>query len=80
MYYEYNGIDFRKFNSHFEQSIVKELDFKEEVVNAERTRNCFKGYSDLYLPKNKIPLSSKRAIVMEYVEGKKINDIDGLKE
>ena len=36
--YDYTGIDFRKFNEHFEYSLVKELDFKSEVVNAERTR------------------------------------------
>lgn len=50
------------------------------MINAERTRNNFKKYSDLHLPKNNIPLSSKRAIVMEYVEGLRINDIEGLKE
>lgn len=78
-YYEYSGMDFQKFNQHFEQSIVKELDFQQEVVNAERTRNNFKKYKDLYIPKNNIPLSSRRAIVMEYVEGLKINDLEGMK-
>jgi predicted unusual protein kinase regulating ubiquinone biosynthesis (AarF/ABC1/UbiB family) len=36
--YKFEGIDFRKFNEHFQNSLVKELDFKSEVVNAERTR------------------------------------------
>jgi ubiquinone biosynthesis protein len=72
-------MDFQKFNEHFEHSIIKELDFKQEVVNAERTRNYFKKYKDLYIPKNHVPLSTRRAIVMEYVEGLKINDIEGLK-
>lgn len=36
--YNFNGIDFSKFNEHFQNSLVKELDFKSEVVNAERTR------------------------------------------
>eukprot|EP00347_Sterkiella_histriomuscorum_P003302 403364806 len=79
-YYDYQGMDFQKFNQHFQQSIVKELDFMQEVVNAERTRNNFKKYNDLYIPKNNIPLSSRRAIVMEYVEGLKINDLEGLKQ
>ena len=26
--YKFEGIDFRKFNEHFENSLVKELDFK----------------------------------------------------
>lgn len=58
--------------------MVKELDFKQEVINAERTRNNFKGYTNLHIPYNKISLSSRRTIVMEYVEGLKINDIQSL--
>lgn len=52
----------------------------QEVVNAERTRNNFKNYDDLYIPRNNIDLSSRRAIVMEYVEGQKINDIESLRK
>jgi predicted unusual protein kinase regulating ubiquinone biosynthesis (AarF/ABC1/UbiB family) len=78
--YNFSGIDFRKFNEHFENSLVKELDFKTEVVNAERTRKQFEGYKDLHIPKNNVTKSSNRAIVMEYVEGIKINDVEGLKE
>jgi predicted unusual protein kinase regulating ubiquinone biosynthesis (AarF/ABC1/UbiB family) len=59
---------------------VKELDFKTEVINAERTRNNFKGYKHLHIPYNNVHLSSKRAIVMEFVEGSKINDIESLKQ
>ena len=56
-------------------SLVKELDFKSEVVNAERTRKYFKDYPHLHIPKNNVPLSSSRSIVMEYIEGIKISDI-----
>ena len=52
--YQYDGIDFRKFNEHFENSLVKELDFKSEVVNAERTRQLFRDYPDLHIPRNKV--------------------------
>ena len=34
----------------------------------------------MHIPRNIVPLSSKRAIVMEYVDGIKINDIEGLKK
>jgi aarF domain-containing kinase len=61
-------------------SLVKELDFKSEVVNAERTRQLFKGYPHLHIPKNNVPLSSRRTIVMEFIEGTKINDIEELKK
>ncbi len=78
--YRFDGIDFRKFNEHFQNSLVKELDFKSEVVNAERTRTLFKGFDDLHIPRNNLLLSSGRAIVMEFVEGVKINDLEALKE
>ena len=77
-YYKYDGIDFRKFNEHFEKSLVKELDFKQEVINAEKTRKYFSWYDKMHIPFNKIPLSSSRAIVMEYIEGVKINDVETL--
>lgn len=44
--------------------------------NAERTRNFFKNYSDLYIPENYFKYGSKRIIVMEYMEGINISDID----
>lgn len=65
--YKFEGIDFRKFNEHFQNSLVKELDFKSEVVNAERTRQLFKEYPHLHIPKNNLLLSSRRTIVMEYI-------------
>lgn len=50
------------------------------MVNAERTRKQFENYKDMHIPVNKVKYSSGRAIVMEYVEGIKINDVEGLKE
>jgi aarF domain-containing kinase len=77
-YYEYTGLDFTKFLQHFEKSLCQELDFKQEVINSERLRDYFKGFKGLYLPKMHVLESSKRAIIMEYVEGDKITDLDTL--
>ena len=44
------------------------------------TREYFKGYSDLHIPENKIPYCSSRAIVMEYIDGDRINDIPSLEK
>ncbi len=57
---------------------MKELDFKQEVTNAELTRLYFKDNNRLHIPENKIKYSGSRSIVMEYVEGCKINDIETL--
>jgi len=62
--------------NHFERGLLQELDFKQEVRNSERTRENFKGYDGLYLPKMYISISTKRSIVMEYVEGDKIDQTD----
>ena len=59
-------------------SLVKELDFKQDVVNLERTRNNFKGYIGMYLPKTYVMKSSSRAIVMEFCRGLRIDDQEGL--
>ena len=36
-YYDYKGIDFDKFLNHFEKGLLQELDFKREVINAQKT-------------------------------------------
>ena len=76
-YCDNKSLDFRKFNNHFQLSIVKELDFKQEIVNLERTRSAFWKYTnDLYLPETHIWKSSKRCIVMEFCKGNRIDEID----
>jgi predicted unusual protein kinase regulating ubiquinone biosynthesis (AarF/ABC1/UbiB family) len=80
LYYDNQMYDFRKFNSHFQASLIKELDFQNEVVNMERCRNCFYGYDDLYMPQPYLFKSSKRAIVMEFVRGHKVDELDKIKQ
>lgn len=77
-YYDDQTMDFRRFNDHFRMSLVKELDFANELVNCERTRNHFRGYDDLYMPKTYLFKSSRRTLVMEFVRGMKIDDIEGI--
>ena len=78
--WEYKGFDFIKYLQHFERGLLQELDFKQEVINSERLRDYFKDYPDLYLPKMHVLQSTKRAIIMEYVEGDRITDVDVLNQ
>lgn len=80
-WYEYRGLDFTKFLNHFEKGLKQELDFKTEVINSQRTVENFKANEDdrVYVPKVDVLKSTKRTILMEYVEGVKIDDIEGLK-
>jgi len=64
---------------HYEASLLQELDFKNEVVNLERTRENFRGYPYLHLPRTYLMQSGPRTIVMEYVKGDKITDLEVLK-
>ena len=78
--WEYKGFDFIKYLQHFERGLLQELDFKQEVINSERLRDYFKDYPDLYLPKMHVLQSTKRAIIMEFVEGDRITDVDILNQ
>ena len=81
--YDYKGIDFDKFLNHFEKGLRQELDFKTEVINSQKTVDNFRSNkynTDLYIPKVDVLKSTKRTILMEYVEGIKIDDIDALNE
>ena len=59
------------------------MDFKTEVINSQKTVDNFRYVSrsdDLYVPKVDVLKSTKRTILMEYVEGIKIDDIEALEK
>lgn len=56
----------------FAKTIYKELDFTYELSNAERFRKIFKNSKTVYIPKVYYEYSSKRVLVMEYLDGIKI--------
>jgi predicted unusual protein kinase regulating ubiquinone biosynthesis (AarF/ABC1/UbiB family) len=64
--------------NNFKKSLGDELDFLTEIKNAELTRELFMGDSQIMVPKINHDWKSSRLIIMEYVEGKKINDKKGI--
>ena len=80
-YCENAAIDLRRLNVNFQKSLVKELNFKTELANLERTRNNFRYYDDLYMPQaGKYAFKcSPRTMVMEFVKGTRIDNIEELK-
>ncbi len=58
---------------------MKELDFENELNNAEITRKNFLNDDSLYIPKYENNLCSDRVLTMEFIDGIKISDIDLLK-
>ena len=64
----------------FEQVIQEEMDFLREAENASRFRANFEGSRELYVPKVFLHLTTEQVLVMEYLEGARIDDLDKLRE
>ncbi|HQA04038.1 MAG TPA: AarF/ABC1/UbiB kinase family protein [Thermodesulfovibrio thiophilus] len=64
----------------FAKSITKELDFRREARNALIFRENFKDYKKVYIPYVFNEFTTKKILVMEKVEGVRIDDINSIKE
>ncbi len=64
----------------FAKSITKELDFRREARNALIFRENFKDYKKVYIPYVFKEFTTKKILVMEKVEGVRIDDINSIKE
>ena len=56
-----------------------ELDFRQEVKNADRVRELFKDDKSVTIPEIVYELSTRRVITMEFVDGIKVTEIDALR-
>lgn len=64
----------------FEQAIQEEIDFLREAENISRFRTNFEGSQELYVPRVFLHLTTEQVLVMEYLEGTRIDDLDGLRQ
>jgi ubiquinone biosynthesis protein len=64
----------------FAHTIKKELDFYIEAANAAQLKNNFDKSDVLYIPRIFTELSTKRVLVLERIEGIRINDFQRLDE
>ena len=62
----------------FEGSMSAELDFRREAANAEQTAANFATNRRVHVPTVVHALSSARMLTMEFVDGVKVDDLDGL--
>jgi ubiquinone biosynthesis protein len=63
----------------FSRTIKRELDFTEEAKNMCRFRRNFSNYPHIHIPRLYPEFVSKRMIVMERLDGVRIDDIEGIK-
>lgn len=64
--------------AQFRRNLNQELDFAQETRNAERTSNIFSKDKRICVPRVYKRLSTKQLLVMEYVEGCRIDDVSKL--
>lgn len=64
--------------NEFSRSVRKELDFVAEARNAMRFRKNFEGSDDVYIPVVYSEFLTGKVIVMERLEGVRIDDIEGI--
>jgi len=62
----------------FAKSIEREIDYTVEAANMERVAQQFLDDPTIYVPKVYRETTTSRVLTMEYVEGVKVSDIDGL--
>lgn len=62
----------------FERTVRKEIDFTLEASNIEIFRKNFSTWDEVYVPSVYTDLSTQRVLVIDYIEGTKISDVDAL--
>ena len=62
----------------FAKTVRKELDFLEESRNCMRFRKNFENIPDVYIPDIFTTFTTNKIIVMERIEGVRIDDIEGI--
>ncbi|MEZ4888937.1 MAG: AarF/ABC1/UbiB kinase family protein [Chitinophagales bacterium] len=64
----------------FERNMQKELDYKNEARNILQFREFYKGRNDFYVPNAYKSISTGRVLVLEFIKGCKITDIEQIKK
>ena len=79
MFKGYPRVNLDELLNSYEKIIKNELDFRIEAANAKKTFENFNGNELLYTPKVEDEFTTKRILVMEYIDGIPITDVEELK-
>ncbi|MBI3652444.1 MAG: AarF/ABC1/UbiB kinase family protein [Acidobacteria bacterium] len=74
------GLDWHGTLDEFRTTISAEMDYAQEIRNAETFRKNFSDWREVYVPRIFPIFSTRRLIVMEFIEGVKVTDIEPLKK
>src|SRR6266550_2667038 len=67
-------IDLRGVYREFERTVYEEIDYITEAANCQRFHEMFKHDPTIYIPRVYEAYSSRRLLVLEWIDGIKIND------
>jgi ubiquinone biosynthesis protein len=73
-------IGFVDIVKEFERSIISELDMYVEAGNIERFARNFENSEELYIPKVNWDLTARSVLVMEHIDGIKMDQVDEIRE
>ena len=73
-----NFIDLKGIYNEFERTTYEEIDFVTEAANCKRFKEMFKDDPTIYIPEVYEDYSTRRLLVLEWIDGIKINDYDAL--
>jgi len=73
-------IGFVDLVKEFERSILRELDMYVEAGNIERFARNFKDSRELYIPKVNWDLTARSVLVMEHINGIKMDQVDEIRD
>ncbi len=71
-------VDLKDVYQEFEEVITDELDYIKEAKNIEVFQDSFRDFPGVTTPKVYWDLTTSKVLVMEFIEGVKINEIDKL--
>ncbi|MDI6602279.1 MAG: AarF/UbiB family protein [Thermoanaerobacteraceae bacterium] len=73
-----SDVDLDGLYVEFYQTLRNEMDYKAELNSAETIKNNLKDFKDLYIPEYYHEYCTRRVLTMEYINGIKITDENGL--
>ncbi len=73
-----NLIDLKGIYREFERTVYEEIDFVSEAANCKRFKEMFKDDPTIYIPEVYEEYTTRRLLVLEWIDGIKINDYAAL--
>ncbi len=73
------GFDLEPLVAELARVVPRELNFLAEARNAETIAGFFAGRSDVGVPRVHWELTTRRVLVMEFIEGVRVTDTDGIR-